>query len=460
MRDDRDGWAGKSSLVVSFLIPTWILFQEPLLRWVEFGFQGSPPTRQTLEKELGSELILFRETLRGNDRVHITKHMPNMTGLPIFGAGSKMTASVNNSSAVRSAMMANYNPKRHRIDCLTYKIGFSSHEMKQELGVNNLSSIQSKFTSMTAEIAVGETLRYRAEFPMPISTIRSRHWTTRNSLYLGLLAPPVGPLDDDASSGLVFPVEIASEPVPMEVITPVNMNMPYVNLNVLPILDVNTTAGTPKLQWLDKHLSLMFSSRERGILEAVNATVDHNQRMRLAESQNNDLEGKMTCACGEDHNPAQRTSSEPALEPTCDKVRQSGPPIFAQSARKKPITLSRNPQGARIAFKYRLSTLFKSFKMRGGRHGPRIFVIQIPDKELRLVPFVLFLAALKLDLANHTVVIDAAVLPFDESIRDHKVQKFQEAVHVSELACYLGMWDGEVAWWKTILSAWAERCRT
>jgi len=46
---------------------------------------------------------------------------------------------------------------------------------------------------------------------------------------------------------------------------PVNWNMPYVTLDVLPDLDIRKTE---KLQWLITHTSLMFSSRERKIRDA------------------------------------------------------------------------------------------------------------------------------------------------------------------------------------------------
>ncbi len=104
--------------------------------------------------------------------------------------------------------------------------------------------------------------------------------------------------------------------------------------------------------------------------------------------------------------------------------------------------------------------LFKSFCGIGrGRH--RIFAIhELPDDGRCCVSSVLFLSALKLDLANHTVILDAAVIPLsDDSFNDDQVREFVNAMPSSDYGIMFGMWPREVDVWEKAFPAWAERCR-
>lgn len=70
---------------------------------------------------------------------------------------------------------------------------------------------------------------------------------------------------------------------------------------------------------------------------------------------------------------------------------------------------------------------------------------------------VIFVPTLRLDLASHTLVADAYVLPLNEG-RLNRVQKALAGV-VGEMHT-LNLWGDEVANWKRLLPALVERCRT
>lgn len=70
---------------------------------------------------------------------------------------------------------------------------------------------------------------------------------------------------------------------------------------------------------------------------------------------------------------------------------------------------------------------------------------------------VIFVPTLRFDLASHTLVTDAYVLPLNED-RLRKVEKTLGSIRGDLLRVEL--WGDEVAAWKRLLPALAERCRT
>jgi len=86
-------------------------------------------------------------------------------------------------------------------------------------------------------------------------------------------------------------------------------------------------------------------------------------------------------------------------------------------------------------------------------HRSRVFGLCIKKN----IDTLIFVPTLRFDLASHTLVAGAFVLPFNED-RLRKVEKTLVAVKGELL--HLELWGDEVAAWKRLLPALAERCRT
>lgn len=86
-------------------------------------------------------------------------------------------------------------------------------------------------------------------------------------------------------------------------------------------------------------------------------------------------------------------------------------------------------------------------------HKWRIFGLSVEGN----TDTVIFVPTLRLDLTSHTLVADAYVLPLDRS-RLRKVEKTLRSIIGKMLV--LNLWGDEVANWKRLLPALAERCRT
>ena len=108
----------------------------------------------------------------------------------------------------------------------------------------------------------------------------------------------------------------------------------------------------------------------------------------------------------------------------------------------------------RLNFKDSLFSLFMHFTgIQGGQS--RIFSINHPTGGGVHVLF--FISCLRLDLANHTVVLDTAVLPLTNLILP-QVARFLENLSGAGVR-HISVDDDELSLWKTVLPAYVERCR-
>jgi hypothetical protein len=87
------------------------------------------------------------------------------------------------------------------------------------------------------------------------------------------------------------------------------------------------------------------------------------------------------------------------------------------------------------------------------KHRLRVFGLSVEGN----VDTVIFVPTLRLDLASHTLVADAYALPLTEA-RLRKVERTLTGI-IGDMVT-LKLWGDEVANWKRLLPALAERCRT
>ena len=113
-----------------------------------------------------------------------------------------------------------------------------------------------------------------------------------------------------------------------------------------------------------------------------------------------------------------------------------------------------NHKDARVDLKDSLFSMFMHFSGVQGQQA-RVFGINNPDDGGFHI--LIFVSGLKLDLANRTVVLDAAILPLHNSLL-RKIKPF--LVKVTEIGlCNIKVNNEELKLWKQILPAWVERCR-
>lgn len=111
---------------------------------------------------------------------------------------------------------------------------------------------------------------------------------------------------------------------------------------------------------------------------------------------------------------------------------------------------------ARMNFKESLFTMFMlASGLQGGQTG--LFAINHPEKGG--IHMLLFVSAIRLDGANASVALDAAVIPFEvDIIKGKKLEAFLLVLRELE-CCTITVNDEELTLWKKVLPALAERCR-
>jgi len=79
LAEDVKGWAGSSSLVVSFFVPSWLLTEAAQDLTVGFALRNSVATVH-LAPIMGLELLIFQAAMTEKERVFVSRDRPNFSG--------------------------------------------------------------------------------------------------------------------------------------------------------------------------------------------------------------------------------------------------------------------------------------------------------------------------------------------------------------------------------------------
>ncbi|KAI9800364.1 MAG: hypothetical protein M1825_004134 [Sarcosagium campestre] len=122
--------------------------------------------------------------------------------------------------------------------------------------------------------------------------------------------------------------------------------------------------------------------------------------------------------------------------------------------RGKTVVPGTIQKDVRINFKDSLFSLFMHYT---GLQGQRARVFGINNPKKGGVHILFLVSCLRLDLSNHTVILDAAVLPLRDQIMP-SLKKFLAALTDLRF-CSIVTDDEEMELWKEMLPAFVERCR-
>ena len=109
---------------------------------------------------------------------------------------------------------------------------------------------------------------------------------------------------------------------------------------------------------------------------------------------------------------------------------------------------------ARVNFKDGLFSMFMHFT---GLQGQKARVFGLNNPENGGVNILIFVSCLRLDTSNHTVILDAAVLPLTPKI----VQRLGNLLGlISNILCQIKVDDDEMKLWRYLIPAYVERARS
>ncbi|KAJ5046777.1 uncharacterized protein L3040_004004 [Drepanopeziza brunnea f. sp. 'multigermtubi'] len=102
-------------------------------------------------------------------------------------------------------------------------------------------------------------------------------------------------------------------------------------------------------------------------------------------------------------------------------------------------------------------SLFSIFLNSYGEGGPKVKIFAINHATQGGIHILVFVSRMLLDIANHTIVLDAAILPLTHVILP-ALAPFLAAISLVP-RCNIKADNAELALWKEMLPVWAERCR-
>ncbi|KAJ2927552.1 hypothetical protein H1R20_g9535, partial [Candolleomyces eurysporus] len=258
--EDIKGWKGKSSLVVSFTAPSYLLTElEPYQSLtVNFAVRNTPAACMTLIKKLGIQLRIYSAKLMDSSLVHILPESPLPARRRNPGQPSprpQPTAALAQIGEADRAVLQ-FNEDCEEVSTLGVRISLTD-EKSVQLFSSEGSKVVPELEQISAcviRVKLGERIQDLA-YPFPVMGSQHRLRLARKSRYIEVLVPTSRSFALDGMKLNPYPViRNGSTVSPWSVHrVPVSM-MPAVNLNA---------KGFD--QWLNPHVGSMMSKRERSM---------------------------------------------------------------------------------------------------------------------------------------------------------------------------------------------------
>ncbi|KAF9476995.1 hypothetical protein BDN70DRAFT_862417 [Pholiota conissans] len=253
IKEDAKGWNGRSSLIATFYLPSWILTIAPTSTQVGLHIRSTPTSMQ-LMPILGMRMAIFSTPLTDTAHVHVVRHRPGnvreLEYLRTTPAYSPPTA-----SETTRDVMVKFDPSGERVTHLIVRKDITDPVAAGVLA----SGIEVSVTPVTDSallIAFGGN-SYRFVYPFAIQIKRLQTRIARKSSYIEIEAP-IRPDFSDFRNLSLNPFAVAYDTKQINL-----LNVHYLNLEVLPALSL---PGNEKdLHWVSVHSGMMLSQAEKEV---------------------------------------------------------------------------------------------------------------------------------------------------------------------------------------------------
>ncbi|KAI2779934.1 hypothetical protein F4815DRAFT_163899 [Daldinia loculata] len=273
IHQDPLGWQGKSPLVASFYVPSTGLQVEPRDTRAGLRVQNTPMNIRTF-KHLLPTMVLHATTITDTSNVFVTKYEPGMTGYPLAGSYKNplVKSAVQTDTPPPTRITANF--ENNMIKSLCNHVDFSSQKARKLLTERVPVELQQS-SPFSIDIVFGEKLLvHAASFPAPVLKETAKTRIARTSGYIEVIATLADPLASGPLSSFIYPITLGESSMPIP------LNSQQVNLDSLPILDVDQVHKKEN-RWLNTLTSHQFSVRERRLRDS---TEPASLRMNFKES--------------------------------------------------------------------------------------------------------------------------------------------------------------------------------
>ncbi|KFA66897.1 hypothetical protein S40285_02310 [Stachybotrys chlorohalonatus IBT 40285] len=261
MEEDNLGWMGTSPLVASFMVATEALKMDP-----EEGLVGIyvAPTIQSMMlygQNLGLTMSLFETKISDRSAVFVSRYLPGHSAHRVVTGGASIFQSSGTDKATK--LSAEILSSGSQLLTITGHIDVTSPKGKRLLQEKAAIDVR-QTTPFTVEVVFGKDDFIQAmNFPTPVTMEGKRLRVARTSAYIEIVAPLATPLGSECLIEYICPVVLGSNSIP------VASNMSHLNLDRLPVLDLDKK---DQMTWLTTLASLQFSAREGKLKKELHTT--------------------------------------------------------------------------------------------------------------------------------------------------------------------------------------------
>lgn len=286
--EDAASWSGNSDMVATFSVPTAALLKDPRRTKASLRLHSGVVQVSYFKKKLQlgdperEPMTIFETDLEDDGRVHVSKNQPGVNGFAIYSSlRSEVTQGA--TEDCRSSFTANID-ESGGITTITGRLDVMTPNGKKLL-TDKASVDARKVSPFIFEIVVGEQeALYQLCFPVPVVKDGSVTRVARTSAYIEIMAHVADPVTSQALDDFIFPSTLAKAGLTPSLgyNIPVPLNIPHVNLDNLPVLDV---ANIRHPKFLTTLTSWTFSARERKVRDQANSSgLAASARMNFKES--------------------------------------------------------------------------------------------------------------------------------------------------------------------------------
>lgn len=283
--EDRAYWSGNSDMIASFQVPTATLQVDYYHTKVSLCLQNTTHNIILFQRELNlvQPLAIFETDLGDRAHVSIARHLPGLDGSPIYNS-LKLAAKIDSPTGDYSSFFTANIESSGTIIGITGHLDIDSVQGKKLL-TDQVSVNATQVSPFVFEIILGDREAvYTLNFPVPVVKDGSKTRIARKSSYIEIIASLADPVTSPTLDQFIFPSTLAKVSATSSNVqpVPVTLNIPHLNLDTLPIIDVSHKKG---LSFLTTLASLTFSARERKLRdEADTSGLAASARMNFKES--------------------------------------------------------------------------------------------------------------------------------------------------------------------------------
>ncbi|KAF6822380.1 mynd finger family protein [Colletotrichum plurivorum] len=285
---DTAGWAGNSPCIASFYVPAAALQVERKTSYVRLAVQESAQNVATFSKAIGQEMVIFQAKLGDESNVFITRYLPGQAryASTCAAAGTVAESPTQAKGETEAIFTADISEQQDKIATITGHLDFLSSKAKNLL-TNKAPLVLKQESPFTINLVFGEEHVYPITFPNPVDGSAARTRIARKSAYVEVIVPLAKPYTEprtqSALANFMYPVTLARKLSN----TPVALNLPHINLDRLPIIDISEK--NTALRLLQTQLSVQFSVPERHLRQEVQAArnttaISSSVRLNFKES--------------------------------------------------------------------------------------------------------------------------------------------------------------------------------